>query len=373
MLALSPSLPLVIDYLHGVAADLILAVEKRDRVRCVRLHMPDLKLRELIMAMDEEYPVLEYLMMGSTTDELTALMLPETFQAPCLRGLVLKGFDIPIGSPLLTTAIRLETLALTMVHPSSYFQPNILLHWLSFMPQLEKLLILFLSPVPNSDVETHTPIMTNVTLPNLRCFEFQGAGAYVEAVVHRLTTPRLEKFRTMFVQHPMFSMPSLLPFMRTSNLGFDSVKFKFSSHHIYVRVYLHEKAEVYGFSITVHRWYLNRESSVDQIFRSLSQIFSTIEHLTFELEPYTQRDQADRTEWRRLLRAFRNVKTLCVNHGLVKELSRSLQLDDGELPPELLPKLQELTYFGSGDTGDAFTSFLDARQNAGRPVTLVRP
>jgi hypothetical protein len=45
-------------------------------------------------------------------------------------------------------------------------------------------------------------------------------------------------------------------------------------------------------------------------------------------------------------------------------------LEDGELPLELLPELQELTHSGSGNTGDAFTSFIDARQNAGRPVTL---
>ena len=39
---------------------------------------------------------------------------------------------------------------------------------------------------------------------------------------------------------------------------------------------------------------------------------------------------------------------------------------------ELLPELQELTYSGSGDTGDVFTSFIDVRQNTGRPVTLYR-
>jgi hypothetical protein len=46
-------------------------------------------------------------------------------------------------------------------------------------------------------------------------------------------------------------------------------------------------------------------------------------------------------------------------------------LEVGELPLELLPELQELTYFGNRDTGGAFTSFIHARQNAGRPVTLV--
>jgi hypothetical protein len=47
-------------------------------------------------------------------------------------------------------------------------------------------------------------------------------------------------------------------------------------------------------------------------------------------------------------------------------------LDDGELPLELLPELQELTYSGIGDASDAFKSFVDARQNAGCPVTLRR-
>jgi hypothetical protein len=83
-------------------------------------------------------------------------------------------------------------------------------------------------------------------------------------------------------------------------------------------------------------------------------------------------NEADSTEWRRFLRPFSNVKTLRIDNGLVEDLSRCLELEDGELPLELLPELQELTYFASGDTGDEFTSFVDARRNAGRPVTLVR-
>jgi hypothetical protein len=65
------------------------------------------------------------------------------------------------------------------------------------------------------------------------------------------------------------------------------------------------------------------------------------------------------------------VKALRIGNGLVQEISRCLRLEDGELLLELLPELEELTYFGSRDTGDAFTSFIDARQSAGRPVALV--
>jgi hypothetical protein len=66
------------------------------------------------------------------------------------------------------------------------------------------------------------------------------------------------------------------------------------------------------------------------------------------------------------------VKNLCIDNGLVEDLSRSLRLDDGELPLELLPELRELTLPQGGNTGDVFSSFIDARQNAGRPVNLVR-
>jgi hypothetical protein len=82
--------------------------------------------------------------------------------------------------------------------------------------------------------------------------------------------------------------------------------------------------------------------------------------------------RTDRNEWRKLLGSFSNVETLSVDDGLVRELSCCLQLDDGELPLELLPGLQELTFSGIEDVDDAFTQFIDARKNAGRPVTVTR-
>jgi hypothetical protein len=134
---------------------------------------------------------------------------------------------------------------------------------------------------------------------------------------------------------------------------------------------------MYALSVAVICRHLDWQvSSAAQISNSLSPLFSAVEHLTLDHEVHSQsseeHNQADRTECRRLLGSFRNVKTLRIDEGLVEELSRCLELDDGELPLELLPELQVLTYSGSGDTGNAFNSFIDARQVAGRPVTLVR-
>jgi hypothetical protein len=105
-------------------------------------------------------------------------------------------------------------------------------------------------------------------------------------------------------------------------------------------------------------------------------MFSAVDHLFLKHKVHSQssegHNEVDRIEWRNLLRPFGNVKTLEIENELVEDLSHCLQLEDGELPLELLPELQELTYFGRGKTSDAFTSFIDARQNAGRPVALVR-
>ena len=389
MLAHSPPLPLAIDYSdedRDVTAEedeILLALKQRDRVRRIRLHLPVPELQRLIMVVDEEYAALEYLIMvSSTVDESTALMLPETLQAPRLHHLLLFGFAIPMESRLLTNAVGLISLALT-VPQSAYFQPSILLQQLSFMPQLETLLIDFLFPVPDHDVEgqvMHTPITTHVILPNLRFFSFRGVNAYLEAIICRITTPCLESLSIEFFKQRTFSVPRLLQFISTTeNLRFKSAKFKFSGDDVDVEVYPRDAADtgMYSLSVCVRCSHLGSQvSSVAQIFNSLGQIFSTVEHLNLELGTRSrsseEHNEVDRTEWHKLFRSFSKVKTLRVGDGLVEELSCSLRVDNGEVPLELLPDLQSLTYSGSGHAGDSFTSFIDARQNAGHPVTLHR-
>ena len=390
MLALSPPLPLTIDYFdenHDITEDeegAILALKYRDRVRRVRLWMSPTNLQKLIGDADEEYPSLEYLIIvPPDKDTSSILILPETLQAPHLRHLTLVGFALPIRSRLLTTAVGLVSLCLVMNDPSTYFHPNSLLRWLSFMPQLEILSIFFLTAVPNREIErqlTHTPLIAPVTLPNLSHFRFRGVSAYLEALVHRTTTPRLEKFIIYFFDRPTFFVPCLVQFMSTlEDLWFESAKFWFYDKRVYVEVYHRGNSEsgTYFLSMNVFCYHLDWQvSSMAQISDSLSQLFSAVEHLTLEHKVHhlssEEHNEVDRTEWRKLLRPFRNVKTLRIDDGLVEQLSRALALEDGELPSELLPELQELTYFGRGNTGDAFTSFIDVLQDADRAITLVR-
>ena len=386
MLAHSPPIPLTVDYgrENGITAEdeegILLALEQRDRVRHLRLNYPVQHLQKLLIMVDEEFPILEYLIVDPLTMESTALMLPETLQVPHLRHLTLIGFACPIRPRLHPAAASLVTLSLSIDHRSAYFQPNILLQWISFIPQLESLAIGFSFPVPNRDVERqliHTPIMTRITLLNLRLFWFRGVTAYLEAVVCRITTPRLESLRILSFTQLTFPFPRLAQFMHTTeNIRFDNAEILFEDKQISIGMSFRD-ADEYTFVVAVDCWHFDWQvSSMAQISNALIPVLSAVEHLTFDHEVHgrssEERGDVDRVEWRKLLKSFSNVETLFAEDGLVEELSRCLRLEDGEPPLELLPELQELTYVGSRETGDAFASFIDARQNAGRPVSLIR-
>ena len=231
---------------------------------------------------------------------------------------------------------------------------------------------------PNRDVErqlTHMPITTHIILPNLRIFAFRGVSAYLEAIVCRITTPRLEALSIRLFMQLTFSVPRLVQFMNTTDsLRFNDADVLIQDKHIHVGMYFRE-AGTYPFNVSVDCWQFDWQvSSAVQIFNALSQVFSVVEFLTLRHEVLSQstevHNDVDRIEWRKPLGSFSNVKTLDVEDGLVGQVSRCLRLEDGELPLELLPELQELTYSGSRDAGDAFTPFIDVRQNAGHPVAL---
>ena len=101
-----------------------------------------------------------------------------------------------------------------------------------------------------------------------------------------------------------------------------------------------------------------------------------MEHLTIEYKRHLisseWKNEADRAQWRELLGTFDNVKTLLVDDELVEPISHSLQPGDGESPTDLFPDLQELSY-PARSSEKAFTPFVDARQKADRPVTVIHP
>jgi len=199
----------------------------------------------------------------------------------------------------------------------------------------------------------------------------------MEAVLSRMTTPLLERLQARFFLQLNFSVPHLLEFMGAAqNLRIYSADFLFFKGFVDVRVYPRDGAPMFSFHLDIPCRPIDWQvSSAAQISRILRTVFSTVEHLTLNLPRYfrvfessSEANESDRTQWRELLRSFSNVKILRVNGDHYGQISRSLQVDDGESPLELLPDLEVLHYTGFYDE---FKVFIDARQDAGRPVTSI--
>jgi len=385
MLAHAPPFPLIIGYNvenHDLTGEdeegIMLALQHRDRVCRISLRMPAPSLQKVITAINDEFPILEFLSIQPPTKQNTHLILPSTFQAPQLRILILRHFASPIGSPLLTTAVGLSTLSLRSIHPSVYPHPDHLLQTLSLLPHLKTFDIGFRSPVSKRDIERQllqSPIMVLVTLPNLYHFAFDGVSIYLEALLPHMTTPVLETLIVQFFNQLTFSVPRLLQFMTTAdNFRFNSVRLLF--HHKAVVVFVYPNVSVgTKFYVTIYCEHLDWQvASMAQIFNVLSPLFSNVVDLTLDYKEHTLssewHNQVNRAQWRELLGSFRNVKTLRVHNSLVKDLSRCVQLD-GEPPLELLPELTELVCPAASVNDKIFSAFIDEREVAGQPVNLI--
>ena len=392
MLAHSPPVPLIIDHIdeeYDVLTPedeegIVLALQHRDRVRRVRIRKSNSILQKLVISLEGEFPILEFLSISNRRfirpfiDLITNLSFPETFRAPHLRQLFLDNFATPIESPILTTMGNLVTLWLSSIPSSGYFHPNVLLQRLSLMPQLETLGIGFHSFNPRRDIEKsllRTPITTRVTLPNLHWLEFDGTIAYLGALLPWLTTPLLERLDTHFFNQMIYSIPHLRQLMNTAgNLRLNAAVVNFRQDFTMLSVYPYKEAMLATWNMTLGGRYLDWQVvSAAQVFHALKTVFSAVEHLYLRYNrPNISSEwnrQADRTHWRKFLGSFGKVKTLRVENELVEQVSCALQSEEVDSPTELFPELQELSYSTRG-ASRAFALFIDARQKAGRPLTV---
>ena len=386
MLAHFPPFPLIIFHDHNNHAltpederGIIFALEHRDRVRCICIIISVLSLPKVINAMDDEFPILEYLYVAPHTRHNAHLALPVTFRAPQINLLLLDHFPSPIGSPLLTTATNLVWLVLRWIRPSTNLYPNDLLPALSLLPRLQNLIISFSSPVPNREIERHmlhTPNITHITLPNLRLFDFGGVSAYLEALLSHINAPLIKRLSAVLFNQLSFSLPHLGQFVTTAeNVRFNRVDFLFYHKAVVVFMYFSLSSSLPTLDIRVDCEHLDWQvSSITQILNVLSPFFSAVVDLSLDYRGYTLpsdgHNQADHSQWRELLRSFRNVQTLRVHDGLVGEVSRCLSLD-GESPSEILPELKRLVCPMESRSNKTFSRFVHDREVAGLTIDLT--
>ncbi|KAH8982105.1 hypothetical protein EDB92DRAFT_1895490 [Lactarius akahatsu] len=387
MLSHSPPLPIIIFYpeITGKtsAADeegALFALQQRERVRRIQVTATTTILCNLFKAMDNEFPMLERLALHSSTESRTGLMLPEKLQAPPLRHLTLSNIAFPIKSMLLRQADGLITLRLWNVPASPEFHPTHLVAQLSSMSRLEILMIHFYTAIPNRKVERRpwSVQSTQIILPGLKILAFRGSSVYLEEILARLSAPLLSMLNVEFFNQFTFDLNDLRKFVhKIGEFKFCSAEMHFDKDFVSVIVDPDlERDGTYPLVVQVKCLPLDWQATcAGQICDALKSLLVRVDSLTlgfYKDDPASWQDEIDHSQWHRLLQTFAGVKTLQLTGGLVGDFFRSLKLDEGELPSELLPELRELVSRGWGHTDDAFTSFISARQSAGRRIRLVR-
>jgi hypothetical protein len=386
MLSHLPPLPLVIDYCGNVDDDhsILHAIQHSDRILHITLRAPSSSLDRLAVSMDESFPRLETLSLLSTTksNEGRSVTLPGTFLTPNLRHLSLRGISLPTGLLLLASTFALVTLKLTDIQSAGYFTPEVLVTQLQHIPQLEGLSIGFSTPLPRPAGEgevLRTPI-TLRTLPALRWLSFRGTSVYLEDLIVRIDSPRLERLNITLFNQLNFTLPHLSHFTRTTEtLRHPVVNVIFSLEGVSFVVGSRDGSDEDPFSLHISckpfDWQLN---SAMQICGALVPVLSVAEELTLkfgdESLPPNGQDAIDAMVWHGLLWPFNGVKKLRIGHPLAWELSNALEAEaeDAGLVLGLLPELQELeAQVEIRHLDKAFATFVDARRVAGHSVSLL--
>ncbi|KAH9030396.1 hypothetical protein EDB84DRAFT_1494630 [Lactarius hengduanensis] len=354
MLSHSPPLPIIIFYPETTgktsAADeesALFALQQRERVRRIQVTATTTILCNLFKAMDNEFPMLERLALHSSTESRAGLMLPEKLQAPLLRHLTLSNIAFPIKSLLLRQADGLITLRLWNIPASPEFHPAHLIAQLSGLSRLEILMIHFYTAIHNREVERRPrSAQSKIILPSLKYYLPSGG------ILARLSAPLLSKLNVEFFNQLTFDLYRLREFVPPTigEFMFRSAEMHFDKDFVSVIVDPDlERDGTYPLVVQVKCHHsTGRPPAPCRSAMLLSHCSTTPRHV------------------------FAGVKTLQLTGGLVGDFFRSLKLDEGELPSELLPELRELVPRGWGHTDDAFASFISARQSAGRRIRMVR-
>ena len=193
--------PLATFLQHGGVDNIIAALEHNERVCQIDLDgFPGLLLDRVTAAMQKPFPDLTHLSIVLWEKEWLPV-IPVGFldgSAPRLRSCVVGGIQFPGIWELLLTANRLVILHLNGIPPSTTISPEAMVTFLSMMPNLEQLWLLFLESHWPDQASRHPPPPTHIALPALTRFQFHGDSEYMEDLCSRIDAPLLDDFRFSF-------------------------------------------------------------------------------------------------------------------------------------------------------------------------------
>ena len=365
-----PAFPLIIHdgLCFRESFDNIMALlEHSDRVCQINLgSVPNSHMEKLSEAMQEPFSELTLLVLSSRG---TLSVLPDSLlggSAPRLRKLWLEGIPFPGLPKLLLSATHLVYLILYDIPRSGYISPEAMFTALSTLTALERLSLGFISP-QSFPKETRPPLPpTRSLLPLLTYFWFQGISEYLDDLMARIDTPRVNKLYITLFSQIVFDTPQFIQFIgRTPALkAFKKAHLAFDDSFAYVILSSKYGLLHVGIECAEFNWQV---SSLEQICTSSIPPLSTLEDLyIYENESHPDwQDNVENSEWLELLHPFSAVKDLYISRLFTPLIGSALQELIGGRMTEVLPTLRNIFLEGlepSEPVQESVWQFVAARQ-----------
>ena len=380
-----PALPLIVAAdmasLASGTDNIVAALGQTNRVCQVSLwDLADQPLERVLAAMQGPFPELTGLRLRLYSDREVPV-IPDSFMggsAPRLRSFDLSRIPFPGLPKLLSSATHLVDLTLTHIPHSGYISPKAMIALLSELSSLDTLKLEFQSPQSRPDWESPSlPPLKRSILPALTRFHFKGVTEYLEELVIRIDTPRLDYLLITFFNQIDFDILRLAQFINcTPTLrALDRAFVQFDDHFGHVELSVSSPTRNFTIAISCREpdWQV---SSIEQVCNSSLDPLCMVEHFYIEhrySRPVWKNDGIENTLWLQLLLPFTAVKYLYLSKEFAPGIVAALQELVGARITEVLPSLQNIFVKGlepSGAFQENIGRFVAARQLSGHPITI---
>ena len=350
-------------------------------------HLTSSQLQRLAAAMQNPFPALKHLMLGSASYYgCPTPALPDGFldgSATSLQSLTLNSIPFPALPRLLLSTTQLVRLTLRNIPPSGYISPDVIALSLAVLTNLESLTIEFEFSPSHFD-RRHPPPPRRILLPVLTRFEFKGVSEYLEDLVSSIDAPLLDSIWITFYYQLAFDIPQLSHFMKrttrtTRSEALNEVHVDFDHSGVQVGYLAPTRIFVQKTGLRISCRELDYQlSSLEQVSPSFLPSIHMVEHLYIYRSrdlPSQWEDNIEDVHWEEFFLSFTAVRNLYVSKKFTKCITFALQQLDGGTLVTVLPALENIFLEGpqvSGPGQEVIKRFVARRQFLGHPVTVSR-
>ena len=397
------NLPLIINYpsfLTRISPEdednVVAALEHPSRVHRIMILATAPLIKKVTITLQKSFPALVYLDLVCHGQPTHSPVVPRRFlgeSAPHLQHLSLKSISCPQLPTLLLSARDLVTLNLDQIFPNGYMSPKVLVTSLAVLTKLTSLDISLYEETSPNQWRSHPQPSMRTILPALTRLNYDGRSEYLEDLLARIDTPRVDFIRISYTTPPIQAAQLIRFIERTDNLKVDRftrVETYFNFEEFYIELNC-PREKCSQAPLVLRIWGQEdvemQVQDVADLFGQLTAPFSKVDDLFVRCGDAAEYGAFVTNEWMPLLRLFPAVETLRISGDMAVFFTSALGNTAEDMVTNVLPALrviclaededeEKYMYESEDDYKEQVESmqrFLSLRQLSGCPVTISCP